>query len=136
MPILQQIAIDETQEKYMSKKILFVDDSASMRQVVGIAMKNAGYDVVTANDGQDGVSKLGERFNAIITDLNMPNMNGIEFIKVVRKHPQNKFAPIIMLTTESSNDMKEEGRAAGAKVWITKPFHPDKMLQVLQKLLG
>lgn len=121
----------------MSKKILFVDDSSSMRQVVGLAMKKFGYEVTTAVDGVDGTKKLGDgRYDAIITDLNMPNMNGIEFIKHVKKHPNNKFAPIIMLTTESSGAMKEEGKKAGAKVWITKPFHPDKMLSVLQKLLG
>ena len=120
----------------MGKKILFVDDSASMRQVVGIAMKNAGYEVVTANDGQDGVSKLSERFNAIITDLNMPNMNGIEFIKAIKQDPNNKFTPVIMLTTESAPEMKKEGQAAGAKVWMVKPFKPDQLLMVLSKLLG
>jgi len=120
----------------MAKKILFVDDSASMRQVVGIAMKNAGYEVETANDGQDGVSKLGERFSAIITDLNMPNMNGIEFIKAIKQNANNKFTPIIMLTTESSDEMKKQGQAAGAKVWMVKPFKPAQLLMVLQKLLG
>ena len=120
----------------MGKKILFVDDSASMRQVVGIAMKNAGYEVETAVDGQDGVSKLNERFNAIITDLNMPNMNGIEFIKAVKLNNNNKFTPIIMLTTESSPEMKKQGQEAGAKVWMVKPFKPDQLLMVLKKLLG
>ena len=120
----------------MGKKILFVDDSASMRQVVGIALKNAGYDVETAVDGQDGVSKLGDRYAAIVTDLNMPNMNGIEFIKNVKQNANNKFAPIIMLTTESSDAMKKEGQAAGAKVWIVKPFKPDQLIGVLAKLLG
>ncbi|MFK5983988.1 MAG: response regulator [Pseudomonadota bacterium] len=120
----------------MGKKILFVDDSASMRQVVGIAMKNAGFEVTTANDGQDGVSKLSERFNAIITDLNMPNMNGIEFIKAIKQNANNKFSPIIMLTTESSAEMKKQGQAAGAKVWMVKPFKPEQLLMVLKKLLG
>jgi two-component system, chemotaxis family, chemotaxis protein CheY len=120
----------------VGKKILFVDDSASMRQVVGIAMKNAGYEVVTGNDGQDGVSKLGERYSAIITDLNMPNMNGIEFIKAIKENATNKFTPIIMLTTESSAEMKKQGQAAGAKVWMVKPFKPDQLLMVLKKLLG
>lgn len=120
----------------MGKKILFTDDSASMRQVVGIAIKNAGYEVVTAVDGKDGVSKLTERFNAIITDLNMPNMNGIEFIKAIKQNAANKFTPIIMLTTESSAEMKKQGQAAGAKVWMVKPFKPDQLLMVLKKLLG
>ncbi len=119
----------------MGKKILFVDDSASMRQVVGIALKNAGYDVETAVDGKDGVSKLTERFAAIVTDLNMPNMNGIEFIKAAKLNANNKFAPIIMLTTESSDAMKQQGQAAGAKVWIIKPFKPDQLIGVLAKLI-
>ena len=120
----------------MGKKILFVDDSASMRQVVGIALKNAGYEVEAAADGQEGVSKLGERYAAIVTDLNMPHMNGIEFIQQVKQNANNKFAPIIMLTTESSDAMKKEGQAAGAKVWIVKPFKPDQLIGVLSKLLG
>lgn len=119
----------------MGKKILFVDDSASMRQVVGIALKNAGYDVETAVDGRDAVSKLSARFAAIVTDLNIPNMNGIEFIKAAKLNANNKFAPIIMLTTESSDAMKKEGQAAGAKVWIIKPFKPDQLIGVLAKLI-
>ena len=121
----------------MTKKILFVDDSASMRQVVGLAMKKFGYEVTTAGDGVEGTKKLDEgRYDAIITDLNMPNMNGIEFVKKVKAHANNKFAPVVMLTTESSNEMKEQGKSAGAKVWVTKHFHPDQMLEVLKKLLG
>ncbi len=121
----------------MAKKILFVDDSASMRQVVGMALKTAGYEVESAVDGKDGVAKLGlGRFDAIITDLNMPNMNGIEFIKAIKQHPGNKFAPIVMLTTESSAAMKQQGQAAGAKVWVVKPFKPDQLLMVLKKLIG
>ena len=120
----------------MGKKILFVDDSASMRQVVGIALKNAGYDVTAAVDGRDAVSKLSDRFAAIVTDLNMPNMNGIDLIKAVKQNANNKFAPVIMLTTESSEAMKKQGQAAGAQVWIIKPFKPDQLLGVLTKLLG
>ena len=120
----------------MGKKILFVDDSASMRQVVGIALKNAGYDVTAAVDGRDAVSKLSDRFAATVTDLNMPNMNGIDLIKAVKQNANNKFAPVIMLTTESSEAMKKQGQAAGAKVWIIKPFKPDQLLGVLTKLLG
>ncbi len=121
----------------MSKKILFVDDSASMRQVVGMAISGAGYDVTTAEDGTDGVSKMNaDKFDAIITDLNMPNMNGIEMIKEAKQNANNKFAPVIMLTTEAGDDMKQQGKDAGAKVWVVKPFKPDQLLGVLTKLLG
>jgi len=120
----------------MPKKILFVDDSASMRQIAGVSLKNAGFDVTTANDGADGVSKLSDRFDVIISDLNMPNMNGIEFIKAIKQSPQNKFSPIIMLTTESSGEMKKQGQSAGAKVWVVKPFKPEKLIAVLNKLIG
>jgi len=121
----------------MGKKVLFVDDSVSMRQVVGLALKNAGFEVTTANDGLDGESKLSQaRFDVIITDLNMPNKNGIEFIKSVKQNSNNRFAPIIMLTTESAEEMKKQGQAAGARVWMVKPFKPDQLLAVLKKLLG
>lgn len=121
----------------MGKKILFVDDSASMRQVVGMALSSAGYQVATAVDGQDGSTKLEQgRYDAIITDLNMPNMNGLEFIKVVKQHARNKFTPVIMLTTESSAALKQQGQAAGAKVWVVKPFKPEQLLAVLKKLIG
>ncbi len=121
----------------MGKKILFVDDSASMRQVVGMAIGGAGYEVVTAVDGKDGCAKLDQgRYDAIITDLNMPNMNGLEFIKAVKQHASNKFSPVIMLTTESSAALKQQGQAAGAKVWVIKPFKPDQLLAVLKQLVG
>lgn len=121
----------------MGKKILFVDDSASMRQVVGLALTSAGYEVTAAIDGKDGASKLDqERFACIITDLNMPNMNGIELIKAAKLNVNNKFTPIIMLTTKSSDEMKKQGQAAGAKVWVVKPFKPDQLLGVVQKLVG
>ena len=121
----------------MTKKILFVDDSASMRQVVSLAIKGAGYEIETAVDGRDGVSKLDlGRYDAIITDLNMPNMNGIEFIKAIKTHARNKFSPIIMLTTESASELKQQGQAAGAKVWMVKPFKPEQLIGVLHKLIG
>lgn len=121
----------------MAKKILFVDDSASMRQVVGMAISSAGYDVTSAEDGKDAMNKVeADKFDAIITDLNMPNMNGIELIKAVKQNANNKFAPIIMLTTESSDEMKQQGKDAGAKVWVVKPFKPDQLVGVLKKLLG
>lgn len=121
----------------MAKKILFVDDSASMRQVVGMAIGNSGYEVTTAVDGVDGVSKLNQgKFDAIISDLNMPNMDGIEFLKAVKQHAKNKFTPVIMLTTEAGDEMKQKGRAAGAKVWVVKPFKPEQLLAILTKLIG
>ncbi|NOZ11027.1 MAG: response regulator [Gammaproteobacteria bacterium] len=121
----------------MGKKILFVDDSTSMREIVGMAMSDAGYEVTTAEDGNDGVGKMeNDKFDAIISDLNMPNMNGIEMIKAAKNNANNKFTPVIMLTTESSDDMKQQGKDAGAKVWIVKPFKPDQLIDVLKKLLG
>lgn len=121
----------------MGKKILFVDDSASMRQIVGMAIQGEGYEVTTAVDGKDGVSKMEQgKFDAIISDVNMPNMNGIEMIKEAKKNANNKFAPIIMLTTEGGDDLKAQGKAAGAKVWVVKPFKPDQLLGVLKKLIG
>ena len=121
----------------MEKKLLFVDDSASMRQIVSLAMNNAGYDVTTAEDGKDGLAKLEQdSYDGIITDLNMPNMNGIELIKAAKQTPKNKFAPIIMLTTESSEEMKQDGCDAGAKVWVVKPFKPDKWHVVDNKSSG
>ncbi len=121
----------------MAKKILFVDDSTSMRQVVGHAMEKAGYEVTTAVDGVDGVDKLDlQKYDVIITDLNMPNMNGFELIKRAKQNAKNKFSPVIMLTTESSAEMKQKGKEAGAKVWVVKPFQPDQLLSVMDKLLA
>ncbi|RDH85696.1 MAG: two-component system response regulator [endosymbiont of Galathealinum brachiosum] len=121
----------------MGKKILFVDDSASMRQIVGMAISGAGYEVTTAEDGADGVSKMDQdKFDLIISDVNMPNMNGIEMLKAAKLNPKNKFAPVIMLTTEAGDDMKQQGKAAGAKVWVVKPFKPDQLLGVIKKLIG
>ena len=121
----------------MGKKILFVDDSASMRQVVGMAISGAGYDVTTAEDGVDGVSKINQdKFDVIISDLNMPNMNGLDMVKAAKQNPQNKFSPVIMLTTEAGDEMKQQGKAAGVKVWVVKPFKPDQLLGVIKKLIG
>lgn len=114
-----------------------VDDSASIRQVVSFTLSNAGYDVVTAEDGADAVAKLlNAPVDLVITDLNMPNMDGIELIRNVRKDPGLKFVPVVMLTTESQPAKKQEGRAAGATGWIVKPFKPDQLLAVVKKLLG
>lgn len=121
----------------MPKTILVVDDSASLRQVVSIALRGAGYDVLEGVHGQDALAKLdGRKVNLIISDVNMPVMDGITFVKEARKIPAYKFVPIIMLTTESSQDKLAEGRAAGAKAWVVKPFQPAQMLSAVSKLVG
>jgi two-component system chemotaxis response regulator CheY len=121
----------------MSKKILVVDDSASLRQVVSIALKGAGYHPIEARDGVDGLSKLGEhRVNLIISDVNMPNMDGISFVREVKKLPEHRFVPIIMLTTEGQEAKMAEGRAAGARAWVVKPFLPASMLAAVSKLVA
>jgi len=120
----------------MAKTIMMVDDSASMRQVATIALKNGGYEVVEACDGQDALKKLdGQKIHLIISDINMPNMDGLTFLKAVKQHPQYKFTPVIMMTTESGEDKKNEGREAGAKAWIVKPFDPPALLGAVQKLV-
>jgi two-component system chemotaxis response regulator CheY len=118
------------------KKILAVDDSASIRQMVGFTLRSAGYAVVDAVDGKDGLAKAGkEKFDMIITDLNMPNLDGIGLITAARKLPGYAFIPILMLTTESQAAKKDEGRKAGATGWIVKPFNADQLIAVLQKLI-
>lgn len=120
----------------MAKTIMVVDDSASLRQVVGIALKGAGYDVIEGCDGRDAVSKLkGQKIHLIISDVNMPNMDGISFVKAVKQMATYKFTPIIMLTTESQEEKKREGQAAGAKAWLVKPFKPEVLLGAVQKLV-
>lgn len=120
----------------MAKTILVVDDSASLRQVVAIALKGGGYDVIEACDGKDALGKLtGQKVNLIISDVNMPNMDGITFVKQVKQLPNYKFTPIIMLTTESGENRKQEGQAAGAKAWVVKPFQPQQMLAAVSKLI-
>lgn len=121
----------------MGKTILIVDDSASLRQVVSIALRGAGYDVLEAQHGQDALGKLdGKKINLIISDVNMPVMDGITLVKEVKKLAAYKFTPIIMLTTEGSDDKKKEGQAAGAKAWIVKPFQPEQMLKAVSMLIA
>ena len=121
----------------MSKVILTVDDSASIRQMVSFTLRQAGYQVVEAVDGRDALSKLdGLRVHMMLTDLNMPNMDGIELIRQLRTNPSCKFIPIVMLTTESQADKKQEGKTAGATGWIVKPFKPEQLLAVIKKVLG
>lgn len=120
----------------MAKNILIVDDSASLRQVVSIALKGAGYAVVEACDGKDALSKLdGQKFHLIISDVNMPNMDGIAFVKAAKALPAYRFTPVIMLTTESGDAKKVLGQAAGAKAWVVKPFQPAQMLTAVSKLV-
>ncbi|EPR44115.1 response regulator receiver protein [Desulfovibrio sp. X2] len=119
----------------MPKTIMTVDDSASVRQMISMTLKNAGYSVIEASDGKDALGKLMGPIDMVITDLNMPNMDGISLIKAVRAKPQCKFIPIIMLTTESQAEKKQEGKSAGATGWIVKPFKPDQLLAVVQKVL-
>ncbi|MBV7296959.1 response regulator [Enterovibrio paralichthyis] len=120
----------------MAKTILIVDDSLSIRKVVGIALRGGGYDVIEACDGKDALSKMtGQKIHLIISDVNMPNMDGITFLKEVKKHPNYKFTPVIMLTTEAGQNKISEGRAAGAKAWVVKPFQPPQMLDAVAKLV-
>lgn len=120
----------------MAKTILVVDDSASVRQVVGIALKGAGYDVIEGGDGKEALGKLtGQKVHLIISDVNMPVMDGITFVKEVKKLDAYKFTPIIMLTTESQEGKKQEGQMAGAKAWVVKPFQPAQMLAAVSKLI-
>ena len=119
----------------MSKTVLIVDDSASIRQVVNIALSDAGYNVIEACDGVDALSKLnGEKIHLIVSDVNMPNMDGITFVKELKTLPAYRFTPVIMLTTESEEEKKREGKAAGAKAWVVKPFQPQQMLAAVSKL--
>ncbi|MCF8779044.1 response regulator [Vibrio sp. IRLE0018] len=120
----------------MKKNILIVDDSESLRQVVSIALTGAGFSVIEAKDGVQGVERLnGERIHLIISDVNMPNMNGIDFIKQVKQHTKYRFTPIVMLTTETQQYLMEECKKAGAKAWLVKPFRPEQMLSVVSRFL-
>ena len=120
----------------MSKTIMIIDDSASIRQVVNITLKKSGYEVIEACDGQDALNKLtGMKINLIICDVNMPNMDGITFLKSLKNTTGYKFTPVIMLTTESQESKKQEGKAAGARAWVVKPFKPEQMLEAVSKLI-
>jgi two-component system chemotaxis response regulator CheY len=120
----------------MAKTIMIVDDSASLRQVVRIALAGAGYEVVEASDGVDALKKLdGRKLHLIISDVNMPNLDGISFVREAKKKPDYRFTPVIMLTTEGQEEKKREGQAAGAKAWVVKPFQPLQMLAAVSKLV-
>ena len=121
----------------MAKTVLAVDDSASIRQMVSFTLKSAGYEVIEAVDGQDGLDKAkAKSVNLILTDQNMPRMDGLTLIKNLRGLPQYASTPILMLTTESSDAMKSQGRAAGATGWLVKPFDPQKLIEVVRKVNG
>lgn len=120
----------------MGKIILTVDDSATIRQMLTLTLQDAGYEVVEAVDGEDALAKLaGNPVHMVITDLNMPKLDGIGLIREIRKIPQHRFIPIIMLTTESQESKKQEGKSAGASGWIVKPFKPQQLLSVVRMIL-
>ena len=119
------------------KKVLAVDDSATIRTSISFGLKEAGYEGVEAVDGVDGLAKAkADKFNLVITDINMPNMDGIEMIKQLRSTEGYKFTPIIALTTESQDSKMQEGKAAGATGWIVKPFTSEKLLAIVKKIIG
>jgi two-component system chemotaxis response regulator CheY len=121
----------------MSKTVMVIDDSASLRQVVSIALKGAGYEVVEAADGVQALALLdGRKVHLVISDVNMPNMDGVTFVKSMKELPAYRFTPVIMLTTESQAAKKAEGQAAGAKAWVVKPFQPQTMLSAVAKLIA
>jgi two-component system chemotaxis response regulator CheY len=118
------------------RKIMTVDDSATVRQMLSFTLQDAGYEVIEAADGVEALEKLkNESIRMLITDLNMPQMDGIELIREVRKTPGNRFVPIIMLTTESHEQKKQAGKTAGASGWIVKPFRPEQLLRVVNMVL-
>lgn len=121
----------------MGKTALIVDDSRTMRQMVAFTLTNAGFTVIEAEDGKDAVNKVsaGTKLDIIVTDLNMPEMDGITLIKELRRLTAYKFTPILMLTTESAIDKKKEGKEAGATGWIVKPFNPEVLLKTIAKVL-
>ena len=121
----------------MAKTILAVDDSSSLRQMVAFSLKAAGYQVLEAVDGQDGLDKAKQQtVDLVLTDQNMPRMDGLTLIKSLRGLPSYQKVPILMLTTESSDDMKTKGRAAGANGWLVKPFDPQRLIEVVKKVIG
>ena len=120
----------------MAKTIMIIDDSASLRQVVGIALKSVGYNVVQAENGRDALEKLANAApKLIISDVNMPIMDGIAFVKELKSLPEYKFTPVIMLTTEAGEEKRMEGQMAGAKAWLIKPFRPEVAIKAVQKLI-
>jgi two-component system chemotaxis response regulator CheY len=121
----------------MAKRALAVDDSKTMRDMVSFTLKGAGFDVIEAEDGKHAITQLGSNMvDVVITDLNMPNMNGFDLIRNLRARADFKTVPILMLTTEGDDARKQEGKSVGATGWIVKPFNPEKLIQVVQKVCG
>jgi len=121
----------------MAAKILVVDDSNTLRKSIEFVLSESGYKVIEACDGLDGLDKLDiHDIQLILTDVNMPNLDGIGFIEKIREHPIHKFVPIIVLTTESQGSMMEKGKTAGATGWIVKPFKGEELVKVIKKVLG
>lgn len=119
----------------MAKKVLTVDDSRTMREMVTYTLKSAGFEVLEAEDGKNAIEVLGDqKVDLVIADLNMPNMDGFTLIETLRANPTYQFTPILVLTTEGGNDKKERGKAVGATGWIVKPFSPEKLVQVVNKV--
>jgi len=120
----------------MAKTIMIVDDSITIRQVVAITLKGAGYDVIEGRDGRDALDRLdGRKIHLVISDVNMPNLDGFGFVNAMKARPEYRFTPVIMLTTESGADKKAQGQSAGVKAWVVKPFQPDQMLGAVAKLI-
>jgi two-component system chemotaxis response regulator CheY len=118
------------------KTVMTVDDSASMRQMVSLVLRDGGYGVVEAVDGLDALSRLQrQEIHLFLCDINMPNMDGIEFTRRLRAMPEYKWSPIVLLTTETHPEKKQEGKAAGATAWIVKPFNPEQLLAVVKKVI-
>ena len=121
----------------MAKKILVVDDSAVIRQVEETVLVKAGYDVASANGGKEALAKMeAAAFNLILTDLNMPEIDGVALIKQVRASAKHRLTPVVMITTESKDSKKQEGRSAGATAWMVKPFTPEQLLSVVKRIIG
>jgi two-component system, chemotaxis family, chemotaxis protein CheY len=126
----------EPMPKNLSKTILAVDDSSTMRQMVSFTLEHAGFEVLEAEDGLAALAKLaGRQVQLIITDINMPRMDGLTLIREVRKLPAHRFTPILILTTESAPELKKQGRDSGATGWIVKPFSPEKLVEVVNKVI-
>lgn len=121
----------------MAKTVLIVDDASLIRSVASKAAEGAGYNVVTAADGTEGLEKLkANQIDLVFSDVNMPQMGGLEMVEHIKADPANKFLPIVMLTTESGQELKDRGKELGVKAWLVKPFSKEKFLLALEKLLG
>ncbi len=121
----------------MAKTVLIVDDASLIRSVASKAAESAGYNVITASDGNEGLAKLkANQVDLVFSDVNMPQMGGLEMVEHIKSDPAYKFLPIVMLTTESSQELKDKGKNLGVKAWLVKPFNKDKFLLALEKLLG